>query len=115
VSALSTLLDGYIAEDELAAEPNAPCKRTLARYRAEPDGLPYMRFRGRVYIPIKEAGVAEASRSASQSHEESQKWGGAAVHSEGLRTIRNLRRATLRSPLDEALRRKSPGHGPSDR
>jgi hypothetical protein len=54
VSALSTLLDGYIAEDELAAEPNAPCKRTLARYRAEPDGLPYMRFRGRVYIPIKE-------------------------------------------------------------
>lgn len=54
MSALSTLLDGYIAEDELAAEPNAPCKRTLARYRAEPDGLPYMRFRGRVYIPIKE-------------------------------------------------------------
>jgi hypothetical protein len=54
VSALALLLEGYIAEDNLAAEPGSPSKRTLARYRAEADGLPYMMFRGRVYIPIDE-------------------------------------------------------------
>jgi hypothetical protein len=54
LSALALLLEGYIAEADLAAEPGAPCKRTLARYRTEPDGLPYLRFRGRVYIPIDE-------------------------------------------------------------
>jgi hypothetical protein len=91
VSALSTLLDGYIAEDELAAEPNAPCKRTLARYRAEPDGLPYMRFRGRVYIPIKEGREWLKRRVRHPNPTRKAKNGEAPrVHSEGLRTIRNL-------------------------
>jgi hypothetical protein len=54
MSALSTLLEGYIAEADLAAEPDGPSKRTLARYRAESDGLPYLTFRGRIYIPIDE-------------------------------------------------------------
>jgi hypothetical protein len=54
LSTLALLLEGYIAEDDLAADPGAPCKRTLARYRSEPDGLPYVKFRGRVYIPIDE-------------------------------------------------------------
>lgn len=36
-------------EDELAAEAGLS-KRTLARYRNEPDGLPYFRLGGRIYI-----------------------------------------------------------------
>jgi hypothetical protein len=50
----SNLLEGYILEAELAREPNMPRRRTLARYRSEPNGLPYVRFAGKIWIPISE-------------------------------------------------------------
>jgi hypothetical protein len=43
------LLADCFTEDALAAEANIS-KRTIARYRNEPDGLPYFRLGGRIYI-----------------------------------------------------------------
>lgn len=43
------LLSDCFTEDELAAEANIS-KRTIARYRNQPDGLPYFRLGARVYI-----------------------------------------------------------------
>lgn len=49
-----TLLDGYVTEPTFAAGANIS-QRTCTRYRNQPDGLPYVEFGGRIYIPIAEA------------------------------------------------------------
>jgi hypothetical protein len=47
-------LDGYIPDDEFAAQANV-CTRTVDRYRNQPDGLPFVKFANRIYIPLLEA------------------------------------------------------------
>ena len=49
-----SILDGYVLESDFAKSANVH-KRTIARYRDQPDGLPYLEFGGRIYIPINEA------------------------------------------------------------
>ena len=51
-----TILDGFAPEDEWA-EANEITPRTCARYRNRPDGLPFVRFGGRVFIDV--AGARE--------------------------------------------------------
>jgi hypothetical protein len=46
-------LDEYQLADEWAAEHDIH-KRTAARYRQQVNGLPYLEFGGRIYIPRKE-------------------------------------------------------------
>jgi hypothetical protein len=45
------LLSDYALEDDVAERWDVD-KRTLARYRNEPNGLPFMRLGGRIYIHI---------------------------------------------------------------
>ncbi|OKO69391.1 hypothetical protein AC629_41235 [Bradyrhizobium sp. NAS80.1] len=47
----TSILDGYITEVDFAVEAKIS-SRTVARYRSQPDGLPYLEFGGRIYIPI---------------------------------------------------------------
>jgi hypothetical protein len=47
-------LAGYREQTQWAAEANVTT-RTVDRYRAMPDGLPFLKFGGRVYIPVEEA------------------------------------------------------------
>lgn len=54
MEANQSLLDGYVTEPTFAAGANIS-QRTCARYRNQPDGLPYVEFGGRIYIPIAEA------------------------------------------------------------
>ncbi|MCW2110264.1 hypothetical protein M2227_003452 [Bradyrhizobium elkanii] len=54
MSATQSILDGYIVEQQFALnEKISP--RTSARYRAMTNGLPFVEFGGRIYIPIEEA------------------------------------------------------------
>ncbi|MFO1125100.1 MAG: hypothetical protein U1E25_07350 [Methylocystis sp.] len=48
------VLAGYVDEVTFAAEARIS-QRTSARYRKQPDGLPYVEFGGRIYIPLTEA------------------------------------------------------------
>jgi hypothetical protein len=45
-----TVLDGYTPEPEWAAGAGIS-QRTSARYRNQINGLPFMEFGGRIYIP----------------------------------------------------------------
>jgi hypothetical protein len=49
-----SILDGYVPEEDFAATHGVN-PRTIARYRNQPDGMPYVKWGGRVYIPIQEA------------------------------------------------------------
>ncbi|EKS28154.1 hypothetical protein [Afipia felis] len=49
-----SILDGYVLESDFAKSAKVH-PRTIARYRTKPDGLPYLEFGGRIYIPIIEA------------------------------------------------------------
>jgi hypothetical protein len=49
-----SILAGYIREDKFATAANISI-RTSARYRAQPDGLPFVTFGGHVYIPVAAA------------------------------------------------------------
>ena len=49
-----SILAGYIREDKFATAANISL-RTSARYRGQPDGLPFLEFGGRIYIPIDAA------------------------------------------------------------
>lgn len=49
-----SVLAGYMLEGDFAKSANVS-PRTIARYRAQPDGLPYLEFGGRIYIPISDA------------------------------------------------------------
>ena len=44
------ILEDCVPENEFAADHNLSPK-TTSRYRKEPDGLPFVKFGGRVYIP----------------------------------------------------------------
>jgi len=48
------ILDGYVPEDEFALAAKAS-RRTIYRYRNQPNGLPYLEWCGRIYIPLEEA------------------------------------------------------------
>ena len=51
---VSGILDGYDPEPEFA-EAAKIGRRTSERYRAMQDGLPYVVFGGKIYIPREEA------------------------------------------------------------
>jgi hypothetical protein len=46
------ILEGYQRETEFAAEHDVT-QRTVKRYRSEPNGLPWLKFGGKVYIHIE--------------------------------------------------------------
>jgi hypothetical protein len=46
-----SILEGYAPEEDFAAA-NHINPRTVARYRNQPDGLPYVKWAGRVYIHV---------------------------------------------------------------
>jgi hypothetical protein len=46
-------LAGYALQEVIAKESRVS-KRTLARYRNQPNGLPYMEWGGKIYIPRDE-------------------------------------------------------------
>ena len=48
------ILDGYVEEAAWAAEARVT-QRTTSRYRKQPDGLPYLEFGGKIYIPLEES------------------------------------------------------------
>jgi hypothetical protein len=50
----ANILAGFVPEPVFAEQAKISL-RTSARYRTQPDGLPYMMFGGRVYIPLAEA------------------------------------------------------------
>jgi hypothetical protein len=50
----SNFLDDYQLEAEFAVEIDV-CQRTVARYRGEPNGLPFVELGGRIYIHIPSA------------------------------------------------------------
>jgi len=49
-----SVLAGF-APEPVWAEEHHLHRRTVANYRAQPNGLPYVLFGGKVYIPIEEA------------------------------------------------------------
>jgi hypothetical protein len=48
---INSILDEYEPESDFAAAHNIT-QRTVARYRREADGLPFVEFGGRIYIHI---------------------------------------------------------------
>lgn len=50
----ASILAGSAPEAKFAAD-NDISQRTVARYRNQPDGLPYFEFGGKIYIPLGEA------------------------------------------------------------
>jgi hypothetical protein len=48
------ILEGYVFEADFA-KANGICRRTVAAYRSKPDGLPFVRFGGKVWIPVDKA------------------------------------------------------------
>lgn len=48
---VDNLLDDYALEDDCAKAWGVD-RRTIARYRNEPNGLPFMKLGGRVYIHL---------------------------------------------------------------
>lgn len=51
---VESILAGYLTEQDFADGAKISV-RTVARYRSMPDGLPYVEFGGRIYIPIEDA------------------------------------------------------------
>ena len=49
-----SILDGYVPEEDFAAAHDVN-PRTVARYRNQPDGLPYVKWGGRVFIDVNGA------------------------------------------------------------
>jgi hypothetical protein len=64
-----SILDGWVDEDQFAAD-NQVAKRTVARYRNQPSGLPYVEWGGKVYINVQAAREWLQSRlkRRNQSH-----------------------------------------------
>jgi hypothetical protein len=46
-----TILDGYIPQEQFAKDLDVDV-RTIDRYRAQPDGLPYVKLGGKIFIPL---------------------------------------------------------------
>lgn len=51
---MSSFLEGFLPEEEFAKESGVN-RRTIKRRRDEPDGLPYLEWGGRIFIPVAEA------------------------------------------------------------
>jgi hypothetical protein len=49
------ILSGYLEQAEFA-RIHRIAPRTVARYRNRPNGLPWLAFGGKVYIPVEDAG-----------------------------------------------------------
>lgn len=49
-----SILDGYVTEQQFADSARISA-RTVARYRGQKDGLPFLEFGGRIYIPVEGA------------------------------------------------------------
>jgi hypothetical protein len=56
VSEKISILEGYASEEDFAAA-NHINPRTIARYRNQPDGLPHVKWAGRIYIDVAGARV----------------------------------------------------------
>jgi hypothetical protein len=54
MTATPSILDDYVAEAEFAEAHNLS-QRTVARYRKQPNGLPFVEFGGRIFIHIPSA------------------------------------------------------------
>lgn len=50
----ANILDGA-AKEAVFAEANDISQRTVARYRNQPDGLPFFVWAGEIYIPLQDA------------------------------------------------------------
>jgi hypothetical protein len=48
------VLEGFIPDEDFAAAGKIS-PRTLRRYRNQPDGMPFLEWGGRVYIPVEAA------------------------------------------------------------
>jgi hypothetical protein len=46
-----SILDGYIPQEQFAKDLGVNV-RTIDRYRAQPNGLPYVKFTGKIFIPL---------------------------------------------------------------
>jgi hypothetical protein len=46
-----SILDGFVPEEDFAEAHNVN-PRTVARYRNQPGGMPYVKFGGRIYIDV---------------------------------------------------------------
>jgi hypothetical protein len=55
MSEQAEILSGYVPQEDFA-RANRISTRTVARYRSQSDGLPYVEFGGKVFIPLREAG-----------------------------------------------------------
>lgn len=64
----ANILTDYAPEEKFA-EANNISIRTAERYRAQPDGLPFVEFGGRIYIPIEESREWLRSRIKRPNHE----------------------------------------------
>ncbi|MGM5025732.1 hypothetical protein AB8B02_05860 [Tardiphaga sp. 862_B3_N4_1] len=53
-SAPISILEGYVTEQQFADSAKIS-SRTVARYRGQKDGLPYLEFGGKIYIPVEGA------------------------------------------------------------
>jgi hypothetical protein len=51
---MTSVLEGFEPEKKFAVD-NEISDRTIKNYRKLPDGLPYVMWGGRVYIPIEKA------------------------------------------------------------
>lgn len=45
------VLDGYVEESVFAADNNTT-QRTVARYRNQPNGIPFLKWAGKTYIHV---------------------------------------------------------------
>ena len=50
----ANILGGYVTEEQFARDNNIT-KRTVASYRRQPDGLPFTKWGGRIFIPVDKA------------------------------------------------------------
>jgi hypothetical protein len=57
------ILAGYVPEEKFARDNNIS-RRTVAAYRNQPNGLPFARWAGRVYIPVDKARDYLAARTS---------------------------------------------------
>lgn len=51
------ILEGYMPEEKFAEAAGGLARRTIRRYRNQPNGLPFLKWGGEIWIPV-EAGRA---------------------------------------------------------
>jgi hypothetical protein len=63
---MTNILDGYQWEREFARDHDIH-PRTIARYRNEPDGLPFVEFGGKIFIDVAGARKWIENRTRSRN------------------------------------------------